>query len=60
MEMIKPARVRVAPSPTGYTHLATGRVALYNYLLPDRPVVNSFFALRIRIEDAIYPGRKRR
>jgi glutamyl-tRNA synthetase len=27
----KPVRVRVAPSPTGRTHLATGRVALYNY-----------------------------
>ncbi len=27
----KPVRVRIAPSPTGRTHLATGRVALYNY-----------------------------
>ncbi len=27
----KLVRVRIAPSPTGRTHLATGRVALYNY-----------------------------
>jgi glutamyl-tRNA synthetase len=27
----KPVRVRIAPSPTGRTHLATARVALYNY-----------------------------
>ena len=32
-DMTKPARVRVAPSPTGHMHLATARTALYDYLL---------------------------
>lgn len=30
---IKPARTRVAPSPTGHMHLGTARTALYCYLL---------------------------
>src|SRR3990172_5033870 len=33
---IKSARTRVAPSPTGHMHLATARVALYDYLLAKK------------------------
>lgn len=46
-ETIKPARVRFAPSPTGRTHLGSGRTALYNYLLA-RQTGGQFF---LRIED---------
>ena len=43
----KPVRVRFAPSPTGRTHLGSGRTALYNYLLA-RQTGGSFI---LRIED---------
>lgn len=42
-----PMRVRFAPSPTGRTHLGSGRTALYNYLLA-RQSGGSFI---LRIED---------
>ncbi len=42
-----PALVRFAPSPTGRTHLGSGRTALYNYLLA-RQTGGLFF---LRIED---------
>jgi glutamyl-tRNA synthetase len=47
--LIKPNRVRVrfAPSPTGPTHIGSGRTALYNYLLA-RQTGGSFI---LRIED---------
>jgi glutamyl-tRNA synthetase len=32
MSVEKPVRVRFAPSPTGRTHLGSGRTALYNYV----------------------------
>ena len=32
-DQIKAARVRYAPSPTGYLHLGGARTALFNYLL---------------------------
>jgi glutamyl-tRNA synthetase len=43
----QPVRVRFAPSPTGRTHLGSGRTALYNYLLA-RQTGGSFI---LRIED---------
>ena len=46
-ESLNPARVRFAPSPTGRTHLGSGRTALYNYLLA-RQTGGEFF---LRIED---------
>jgi glutamyl-tRNA synthetase len=42
-----PVRVRFAPSPTGRTHLGSGRTALYNYLLA-RGTGGQFI---LRIED---------
>ncbi len=47
MNPINPVRVRFAPSPTGRTHLGSGRTALYNYLLA-RQTGGSFI---LRIED---------
>ena len=46
---IKPARTRVAPSPTGHAHLATARVALYDYLLAKK--TGGQFILRIEDTD---------
>jgi glutamyl-tRNA synthetase len=43
----EPVRVRFAPSPTGRTHLGSGRTALYNYLLA-RQLEGQFI---LRIED---------
>ncbi len=45
----KPARVRFAPSPTGHTHLGSGRTALYNYLLARQ--TGGQFILRIEDTD---------
>jgi len=45
----KPARVRFAPSPTGRTHLGSGRTALYNYLLARQ--TGGTFILRIEDTD---------
>ena len=45
----KPARTRVAPSPTGHMHLATARVALYNYLLTKK--TGGQFILRLEDTD---------
>jgi glutamyl-tRNA synthetase len=45
----KPARVRFAPSPTGRTHLGSGRTALYNYLLARQ--TGGQFILRIEDTD---------
>ena len=42
-----PARVRFAPSPTGYMHIGSARTALYDYLLA-RQTGGSFV---LRIED---------
>jgi len=41
------ARVRFAPSPTGKTHLGSGRTALYDYLLAKQ----SFGKFVLRVED---------
>jgi len=46
---INPARVRFAPSPTGRTHLGSGRTALYNYLLACQ--TGGTFILRIEDTD---------
>ncbi|MGD8406788.1 MAG: glutamate--tRNA ligase [Anaerolineales bacterium] len=48
-ESSKPARVRFAPSPTGRTHLGSGRTALYNYLLARK--TGGQFILRIEDTD---------
>ena len=45
----KPVRTRVAPSPTGHMHLATARVALYDYLLAKK--TGGQFILRIEDTD---------
>jgi len=45
----KPMRVRFAPSPTGRTHLGSGRTALYNYLLARQS--GGQFILRIEDTD---------
>ena len=49
MAQIKPVRVRFAPSPTGRTHLGSGRTALYNYLLARQ--TGGTFILRIEDTD---------
>ncbi|MGW8249160.1 MAG: glutamate--tRNA ligase [Anaerolineales bacterium] len=49
LEASKPARVRFAPSPTGRTHLGSGRTALYNYLLARQ--TGGQFILRIEDTD---------
>ena len=49
MDQGKPVCVRFAPSPTGHTHLASGRTALYNYLLARQ--TGGKFILRIEDTD---------
>lgn len=49
MNDIQPVRVRFAPSPTGHTHLASGRTALYNYLIARQ--TGGKFILRIEDTD---------
>ena len=46
---IKPARTRIAPSPTGHMHLGTARTALYDYLLAKK--TGGQFVLRIEDTD---------
>jgi glutamyl-tRNA synthetase len=45
----RPARVRFAPSPTGRTHLGSGRTALYDYLIARQ--TGGQFILRIEDTD---------
>lgn len=45
----RPARVRFAPSPTGRTHLGSGRTALFNFLLARQ--TGGQFILRIEDTD---------
>jgi glutamyl-tRNA synthetase len=45
----KPVRVRFAPSPTGRTHMGSGRTALYNYLIAQQ--TGGTFILRIEDTD---------
>jgi glutamyl-tRNA synthetase len=45
----QPVRVRFAPSPTGRTHLGSGRTALYNYLYARQ--LGGQFILRIEDTD---------
>lgn len=49
VEKLPPVRVRFAPSPTGRTHLGSGRTALYNYLLARQ--TGGQFLLRIEDTD---------
>ncbi len=49
MNHLTPVRVRFAPSPTGRTHLGSGRTALYNYLLARK--TGGTFILRIEDTD---------
>ncbi|MBI1855565.1 MAG: glutamate--tRNA ligase [Chloroflexi bacterium] len=55
----RPARVRVAPSPTGHMHLGTARTALYDYLLAKK--TGGKFILRIEDTDLkrTIPGAER-
>ena len=55
-DQVKPVRVRFAPSPTGRTHLGSGRTALYNYLLARQ--TGGQFLLRIEDTDRkrLVPG----
>ncbi len=46
---LKPARVRFAPSPTGYLHIGGARTALYDYLLARQ--TGGAFILRIEDTD---------
>ena len=46
---LKPARTRMAPSPTGRFHLGSARTALYNYLFTRK--VGGQFILRIEDTD---------
>jgi len=52
----KPVRVRFAPSPTGRTHLGSGRTALYNFLIARQ--TGGQFLLRIEDTDQkrLIPG----
>jgi len=47
--MSQPARVRFAPSPTGFLHIGGARTALYNYLLAHQ--TGGQFLLRIEDTD---------
>lgn len=49
MSTLHPVRVRFAPSPTGRTHLGSGRTALYNYLIARQ--TGGQFILRIEDTD---------
>lgn len=49
MPTLHPVRVRFAPSPTGRTHLGSGRTALYNYLIARQ--TGGQFILRIEDTD---------
>ncbi len=49
LSSMKPARTRIAPSPTGRTHMGTGRTALYDYLLARQ--TGGQFVLRIEDTD---------
>lgn len=49
MNATAPVRVRFAPSPTGHTHLGSGRTALYDYLLAKK--IGGQFILRIEDTD---------
>jgi glutamyl-tRNA synthetase len=49
MSTLHPVRVRFAPSPTGRTHLGSGRTALYDYLLARQ--TGGQFVLRIEDTD---------
>ena len=49
MNLTHPVRVRFAPSPTGHTHLGSGRTALYDYLLARQ--TGGQFILRIEDTD---------
>lgn len=49
MTTLNPVRVRFAPSPTGRTHLGSGRTALYDYLIARQ--TGGQFILRIEDTD---------
>jgi glutamyl-tRNA synthetase len=49
MSTLNPVRVRFAPSPTGRTHLGSGRTALFDYLLARQ--TGGQFILRIEDTD---------
>ena len=56
ISLMKPARVRFAPSPTGHLHLGGGRTALYDFLLARQ--TGGQFVLRLEDSDRkrLVPG----
>ncbi|MBI2591029.1 MAG: glutamate--tRNA ligase, partial [Candidatus Blackburnbacteria bacterium] len=62
--MAKQVRVRIAPSPTGFAHIGTGYMALFNYAFAKKN--NGTFIVRLEdsdlkrhvpgAEEAIYAG----
>lgn len=42
-------RTRIAPSPTGFPHVGTAYIALFNLCFAKQHGENSFFVLKIQI-----------
>lgn len=53
---MQPVRVRFAPSPTGRTHLGSGRTALYDYLLARQTGGQFIFRLEDTDQKRYVPG----
>ncbi len=58
MPTLKPARVRFAPSPTGYLHIGGARTALYNYLLARQTGGQSILRIEDTDQTRLVAGKK--